>query len=355
MNVLIISNMGPKKSAPTLGLFVEKQVKRLKELLPNVEYFHLTFNGDSLLHQVLKYPVFFLTFFLKYIFSRQRIDIIHVHYYYPTIFCALLYKYLRSPKVKILVTCHGGDIYCYNPPSKSYKYCSKLVEHWFFTSKKLAESFYRKVNSYDILCAGYDETIFTANLSQQTHKSIDCLLVGHLDKNKGIDRLITLVETMPTIKFAVVGAGSMASELEQHAIKNNNLILLGCKKPIELAAIYQKTRFLLSLSRNESFGLVICEAHACGTPCIVTETAGSLEQLANWPYMIYQQNKSEKDIIDQLQQKINTALNLSKYDYHLLQQQVMQKVQQYSLSNIVSIIAKRYGELYQIRRDHNNV
>jgi len=346
MNVLIISNMGPKKSAPTLGLFVDKQVECLNKLLSNVEYFHLGFNGDSFLHKIFKYPVFFLTFIAQYILNRQRFDIIHVHYFYPTIFCALLYKYLRFSKVKIVVTCHGGDIYCYNPPSKYYKYCSKLVDHWFFTSKKLASSFYRKVSSFDILCAGYDEKVFKTDLSIHHSKSIDCLLVGNLDHNKGVDRLITLVERMPTTKFAVVGAGALSSKLDQCVVKQNNLKVLGCKTAKELAVIYQQTRFLLSLSRNESFGLVICEAHACGTPCIVTETDGSLEQLENWEYMIAQKSIPEDIVMEQLQLNIQKALSLSLNEYNLLQQQVIIRAEKYSLSTIVEKITRRYSDLY---------
>jgi L-malate glycosyltransferase len=349
MKVLVISNMGAKKSAPMLGLFVDKQVKYLQQKTANVSYFKLTFNGDGLFYRLFKYPLFFLQFIFTHVLSKQRFDIIHVHYYFPTIICAALYKIFRYSRVKILVTCHGGDIYCYNPPSWLYKKCSAIVAHWFFTSKKLAESFYRPVASYDVLCAGYDQTVFFCNQQQRlaTNKTIDCLLVGNWDHNKGIDRLITLVKQMPKVKFAVIGAGVLADILKQCAERYDNLQILGSKKANELAQVLHNTKFLLSLSRNESFGLVICEAHACGTPCIVTETDGASEQLPHWEYRVAQKNISEQKVIEQLQLNIDNALNLTDSAYKLLQQQVIKDVQQYSLINVTSIITERYQQIYR--------
>ncbi|WP_281556614.1 glycosyltransferase family 4 protein [Thalassomonas sp. RHCl1] len=345
MNILIVSNMGPKPSAPLQGQFVDKQVERLRQKSPTIDYFNLSWNGDSIFHRVLKYPVYFFQFFIRYLLSAKKIDIMHIHFYFPTIVCGVLYKLLRNPGVKIVVTCHGSDIYAYQPPGVVYRYLSRFVNHWFFTSESLYHRFFRKLDNKTILSAGFDDEVF-ARSQDEGNKKFDCLFVGTLDHNKGVDRLIALATKMPDIHFGVVGAGMLAEQLRQYASKYNNLTLLGSRSATELADIVKASKFLISLSRNESFGLVIAEAHACGIPCIATETDGSLEQLEDSPYLIAQGGLDEESLIEQLTEKIQQALNLVISDYQDLQVQAVAKAANYSLSNVISVIESQYKALY---------
>lgn len=344
MKVLVVSNMGPKLSAPLQGGFVDKQVDRLKNSGLDISSFGLKWNGDSLRYKLFKYPVFFVSFFLSYIFSRKQYDIVHIHYYFPTIICALLYKIFRNNKVKVLVTCHGSDIYYYTPANWLYKKLSFIVDHWFFTSEKLYKRFYRKLDNKTVLCAGYDDYVFSKENTGGL-KKIDCLFVGALDKNKGIDRLQWLVEKLPKVKFTVVGSGPLENELISFSAINKNLLLKGQQTPIELAQLLKQSKMLLSLSRNESFGLVITEAHACMTPCVVTETDGSLAQLQSWPYMVVQ-NDNEQVTLEQLKQNILSVLNLDASTYNKIQNIAHKNSENYSLSNVVGIVERIYMKLY---------
>ncbi|MDZ7901598.1 MAG: hypothetical protein U5L01_03270 [Rheinheimera sp.] len=86
-----------------------------------------------------------------------------MHYYYgggggggggggATIWLAWTYKLLRNPKAKIVVTCHGSDIYLYKPESKLYKFAASAVDFFVFTSESLREKFFRSK------CAKYGAT-----------------------------------------------------------------------------------------------------------------------------------------------------------------------------------------------------
>jgi len=340
MDILIVSNMGPKPSAPLLGQFVLNQVDSLKKVNLSVDYFYLSWNGDSIFHKLLKYPVFFTRFLFSYVLSFRKFDVIHIHYYFPTIICAILYKAIRNRNVKVVVTCHGGDVYCYQPPSKLYKKLSRHVNHWIFTSEKLKSKFYRDVESSSILCAGYDDNIFKGEKSL-TDLDTDCLLVGNLDQNKGIDRLIKLVKKMPSVRFTVVGSGNGLKELEQCAATNSNLKLFGSVPAKQLAVVMQKSRCLLSLSRNESFGLVLSEANACGTICIVSETDGSAEQLPNWKYTV-SQNQDENQIIEAFESHIEKIMKLDEDHYKKEQSIACKQTEQYSLTKIVKNLFRIY-------------
>ena len=61
-----------------------------------------------------------------------------------------------------------------------------------------------------------------------------------------------------------------------------NVVRVGPVKDREtLASIYRSADVLLSLSREESFGLVIAEAIACGTPAVVMDATGCAELVAD--------------------------------------------------------------------------
>lgn len=353
MNVLVVSNMGPKISAPLQGGFVEKQVNRLIQNGHQLSYFKLNWNGDSLIHKVFKYPVFFVHFFIKHIFSLEKFDIIHVHFYFPTIFCALFYRIFRNHKVKVIVTCHGSDVYSYQSPSFLYRKLSFIVDFWYFTSRDLAMRFYRNVNEKSILCAGYDDSVFVPNATLNERK-VDCTFIGSLDYNKGVDRLIWLVENTPEVNFSVIGTGKFQYQLEQCAISNINLTILGPKTPIEVAKTLKQSKCLLSLSRNESFGLVMSEAHACGALCIATQTDGSSAQLVEWPYIV-EQNNSEKMILKEVQSHIRDCLCLSSNDYQKMQEKAMRNVESFSLTFVSKEIGKKYKNLYLKNNEFDDV
>lgn len=349
MNILVVSNMGPKESNPTLGLFVDNQVAFLKKEITSLSYFNMSWNGDSMLHKLFKYPYFFMRFFFKYVFNVKKYDIIHVHYYYPTIIAAFIYKLFRNNSVKVIVTCHGGDIYCYSPPKSLYKRLSRLVDHWIFTSAALKQRFFKPVENASIICAGYNDKVY--QYDDTTHKHIDCLLVGSLDFNKGIDRVIALINKYPTLSFAVVGSGIYSGQLKELERKVNNLTYYGTLKPVQLKSIISASHLLISLSRNESFGLVIAEANALGVPCIATKTDGALAQVHDESFLVEQNNVDEPKIIEHLYQSIMSYLSLPSEHKNQIRLELSKNARVYSLSHVSSEIIACYKKLLR----HSNV
>ncbi|WKD22036.1 glycosyltransferase family 4 protein [Pseudoalteromonas sp. KG3] len=336
--------MGSKKSNPTLGLFVDKQVALLKRKVEYLSYFYMKFNGDSLFHKAVKYPYFFISFFIQHVFSIKKYDIIHVHYYYPTIITALIYKYCRNQRVKIIVTCHGGDIYCYDPPKTIYKRLSTLVDHWIFTSAALQKRFFKPVKNASVICAGYDDAVYQYN--DVDDKSIDCIIVGSLDHNKGLDRFITLVKTYPNLRFAVVGSGSYHTQLIKLEQKTSNLTYFGSLEPHKLKAAISSSHLLLSLSRNESFGLVISEAHALGVPCIATKTDGSLAQIHDDHFIIKQTGDvAESEIVESIYLSVDRYLSLPPQQQNVIRTKLAKDAKVFSLSKATSLIVDCYNQL----------
>ncbi len=340
-NILILSNMGPKPSAPFQGKFVHNQVWALAALHP--AYHYMRWHSDSLLNKLLKYPVFTLDFIWRYILSRRRFDIVHVHFFYPTIWLALLYKALRNPKLKIVVTCHGSDIYKYQPPGKLYRWCAGKVDQWIFASKALATHFSLPATPAQVLPAGISELFCQAEPLSWQDKSIDVLYVGSLDQNKGMDRLLALLPVLKDKKVVIAGAGPWLDRLHTAARQFPNVLVVGPKDSAALKALYSQARCFISLSRHEAFGLVMAEAMACYTPVIATHTDGAAEQIVDGVNgILVSQQGDEAQLQNRFAHALERFFSQSETQYQQLQYQSRTRAEQYLLGQVVNELQQVY-------------
>lgn len=348
--ILIITNMGPKASAPFQGQFVASQVAELQAQGQAADYHYMRWHGDSLLNRLLKYPVFLLDFIWRYLFSRQRYQLIHVHFFFPTILLALLYRLLRNRQVKIVVTCHGSDIYHYQPPGRVYRWCAKQVQAWVFTSARLSQHFFFNPLRQQVLSAGIQGRYAAALRLPLAAKDIDILYVGTLDKNKGMDRLLAMLPALKQYRIVVAGTGPWLHKLQDAAASYPQLTLVGAQSPAQLQQLYQRARCFISLSRNESFGLVMAEAMASYTPVIATETDGAMAQVVQGitGYRVSQQ-QDEVQLIQQLVAHIRQLLALPENAYLQLQQACRQQAEPVLLPAVVSQLRQLYQELMNDR------
>ncbi|EJI85582.1 group 1 glycosyl transferase [Alishewanella aestuarii B11] len=345
VKLLVITNMGPKPSSPFQGQFVQAQVTELQAQHQPTDYHYMRWHRDSWLNRLLKYPVFLLDFCWRFLFSTKRYDILHVHFFYPTIWLALLYRLVRYRRVKIVVTCHGSDIYHYQPPGRLYRWCAKQVDSWVFSSQALAQKFFMRPQKAQVLAAGIHRRYAGANCVSRADKDIDLLYVGTLDKNKGMDRLIALLPALQQYKVVIAGAGSWRPALEQAIEAYPNVRLLGSQSGGELMCLYQRARCFISLSRNESFGLVMAEAMACYTPVVATETDGAKAQIRAGitGYCVPQQD--EAACLLGLQQAVAQLMALDAPAYQQLQQHCRNQAEQILLPVVVQRLRKHYQEL----------
>lgn len=339
--VLIVTNMGPKASAPFQGQFVKNQVDALSAISP--AYCYMRWHNDSLLNKLLKYPVLWLQFVWNFVFCRTRYDIIHVHYFYPTIWLALTYRWLRNPKVKIVVTCHGSDIYLYKPESSLYKYAAAQVQHFIFTSEQLRQKFFCTPASWEVLPAGIHPVFAEATQKNITDKPIDILYVGTLDLNKGMDRLLALLPKLSQYQIVVVGQGPYRAALQQAAGQYANLRLCQPAGPLELKQYFENSKCFISLSRNESFGLVMTEAMACYTPVVATQTDGSQAQIQHGHSGFCLSQQNEAQLLEQLSKTVQQLLSLPDAEYRQLQLVGRERAEQY----LVIQVADKLQQLYQ--------
>lgn len=336
--------MGPKPSSPFQGKFVHNQVWALAALNP--AYHYMRWHSDSFLNKLMKYPVFLVDFIWRYMLSRRRFDIVHVHFFYPTIWLALLYKALRNRRVKIVVTCHGSDIYKYQPPGKLYRWCAGFVDKWIFASSALQQHFSLNTKHAAVLPAGISETFRQTEALNWQQKTIDLLYVGALDHNKGLDRLLALLPALKGKQVVIAGSGPWLNKLQTAATQFPNVLVVGPKDSVALKQLYQQARYLISLSRHEAFGLVMAEAMACYTPVIATSTDGAAEQIVNGENgILLPVSSSEDALVSATAALLQRLWQLPPEQYERLQAQARQRAEKYLLSEVVTQLQKIYQEV----------
>ena len=97
------------------------------------------------------------------------------------------------------------------------------------------------------------------------------LYVGRVAVEKNLPAFLSL--DLPGTKL-VVGDGPQRAELER---RFPDAIFAGAKTGVELASYYQRADVFVFPSRTDTFGLVLAEAMACGTPVAAYPVRGPID------------------------------------------------------------------------------
>ncbi|HZI83567.1 MAG TPA: glycosyltransferase family 4 protein [Casimicrobiaceae bacterium] len=105
------------------------------------------------------------------------------------------------------------------------------------------------------------------------------LYAGRLEKLKGVQTAIPMLRSRPDVDLLIAGSGSMEAELRALAGTAPNVRFLGSLAQSELAPLYRGALATIVPSLcYETFGLVVAESFAAGTPVIV-HAQGALDEI----------------------------------------------------------------------------
>jgi glycogen synthase len=113
------------------------------------------------------------------------------------------------------------------------------------------------------------------------------LFVGGLSRNKGVDWLLEAFAICrsqdPALTLTLVGEGELRSKLDNRAAElglADAVTLTGAVAPDVALDLMREHDLLVHPSRAETFGVVVVEALAAGTPVLVTRCGGPEQTLA---------------------------------------------------------------------------
>ncbi|MEH7235707.1 glycosyltransferase family 4 protein [Bacillus sp. JJ1562] len=111
----------------------------------------------------------------------------------------------------------------------------------------------------------------------QVSKKFTLTYVGRLAPEKNVDLLIEIAKSLPTewseqIQWLIVGDGPSRTKMEEDA--PSNITFTGFLKGTELAEVYAASDLFVFPSASETFGNVMLESMASGTPVIGVNAGG---------------------------------------------------------------------------------
>ncbi len=324
--VLVLSRNYPNRVTPILGLWVEGLVRHISQLceikviaptpycppLPGFPEFtkfravekKQTLDGVEVFHPRFLTGPGYSTYNFEgstYYWSvRRQVDrlreefpfeLIHANFGYPDGIVAA--KLAARYNVPFIITEHASWIpWMDNYPRarrqavRAARECAFHVAVSSFARRTIAH-FTGETQKLRVVPNGVDVKIFTPRIEGEQMNPNQILYVGYMRRVKGIDILLEamsrLVKKKPELKLVLIGGGiyrdSQTQEMELRELARQlgiekNIVFAGIRTPPEVARHMRESALLVLPSRTETFGAVLVEALACGTPVVATACGG---------------------------------------------------------------------------------
>ena len=241
-------------------------VKRFKSFSPNAAY-HLSF---EMLNELRK----------------SEFDIVHGHNYHalPLYFS----RYAKRKKFVVTPHYHGHGytlfrdflLKLYKPfGNRIFADADAIISVSNYEKELLVKDFGLDEGRISLIPNGIDWTEFAGGGGQEKTKTI--LYVGRLEEYKGVQYIIQALPLLDEdFHLEIVGGGTYNRELVALVDRlglNHRVRFYSYQPHSELPRIYARAGVFVLLSKYECFSIVVAEALAAKTPCIVASTSALKE------------------------------------------------------------------------------
>lgn len=215
---------------------------------------------------------------LKKICNKNNIDLVHAHDFKASLLCSFLNKQ------KVISHIHQSPSWINNKNSLNFRLYENRMKYFyriFVTSKDIFKSRLFDGKSRVILLPNYVSVLTT---EKSKEKTFDFLFLGRMEKVKEPLLFIDFIECFRkrniNVSAVMAGSGSLSAEVEkQISEKNLDIKLTGFLE--DPSKIILESRFLVSTSSSEGFGLSMVEAMQLGIPVITYQSGGVTDEIKN--------------------------------------------------------------------------
>ncbi len=220
-------------------------------------------------------------------------DLIHAHFTYPD--GAVAVRLAQRYRVPVVITEHiPWNVWDSRPRVKRRAaWAVRNCRDHLSVSESVRRSVMETVGhlpNLSVVPNGVNGSIFDLAPEGRVRKTNQILFAGAVRPVKGVDVLLRamriLLDRKKDVRLVIAGEpfyGRYRQEesnlraLAQQLNIGGQVDFVGKKSPAEVAALMQQSAMLVLPSRIESFGMVLVEALACGTPVVSTRCGGPEE------------------------------------------------------------------------------
>lgn len=231
--------------------------------------------------------------------SLSTFDIVHVHGYWTLLTLQMIFltTKLVRPKPKVVCSPHYHAMGHTKSTSILHKFLlpfgkwtlrqvDALICVSDYESSLLRHSFQIPRDKVWTIPNGV-QRIEARRKQKEEGRPISLLYVGRVERYKGVQFILRAMARLRTdyqvnSSLTIVGEGTYAGELRDSTRRlglEGSVRWLANLRVQELDKEYADANMLLLLSEMEAYGLVVAEALAHGTPCIVSDTSALTEFL----------------------------------------------------------------------------
>ncbi|MCD5383923.1 glycosyltransferase [candidate division WOR-3 bacterium] len=248
--------------------------------------------GPQSLYPKRFFPRYFEEFLDQIVkFSRlNRYDLIHSHHWLSGWVSARLKQIWGVPMVHTFHTLgllKSSDQYRLKIEKDTVRKANLVISTSDAEKSHLVQYYKAKPDKIHYIPCGVNVKLFKRLDPNSSRKYLGLsnqryiLFVGRIDPIKSIETLLSAMTLLDsTVHLLVIGGGERESEFERLKKRADRLGItdrvsfLGAKPQSLLPYYYSSAEVCILPSSYESFGLVLLEAMACGTPVIASRVGG---------------------------------------------------------------------------------
>ncbi len=225
---------------------------------------------------------------IKTALREENFDIIHLHEPFMPMLCSAVLRFSDTVNVGTFHACHGKPGYSFGRPITTIMLKRRRRKlHGKIAVSKAAMEFANKYvpGYYNIIPNGIDLDHFSPDvlpMDEFCDGKLNILFVGRLESRKGLGYLIKAYEQVkkeiPNSRLIIVGPGTRVRGKYEKRVRRAGLkdvVFTGYASYDELPRYYKTADIYCSpATGQESFGIVLLEAMAVGTPIVASNIEG---------------------------------------------------------------------------------